>query len=50
MAPDGPARDGKAELAAIGPVTLPGAEIKPRAAQPGDRQIFKRMADGKDAQ
>jgi hypothetical protein len=50
MAPDAPARDGKAELATIGPVALPGVEIKACAAQPGDGKILKRMADGKDAQ
>ena len=50
MTADAPARDGEAELAAIGPVALAGVEVEARATQPGDGQILERMADGEDAQ
>ena len=50
MAPDAPARDRKAELAAIGPVALARVEVEARAVQPGDGQILERVADGEDAE
>ena len=40
----------KPNCSAVGPVALAGVEIEPGRAQPADRQVLQRMADGEDAQ
>jgi len=50
VATDAAVCDCKAELLTIGAVALSRVEIKACRAQPLDRQILERMADGEDAQ
>ena len=50
MTADATARDGKAELAAIGSIALAGVEVEAGGTQPDDGEILERMTDGEDAQ
>ena len=50
MAPDTAARNGKAELIAIGAIALAGVEVDPSRTQPSDGQILKLVTDLEDPQ
>jgi hypothetical protein len=50
VAADAPARDREAELLAVRATALAGVDVEAGAAQPPDRDVLQRVADGEDAQ